>query len=335
MSHLRADTSRKRNMPKRLTSISFWLALLSINSSILYRTSNAFTITPNRNVFLSIQEEHLLARFRHSTVSHSTKISDLEPAVPQSTPTPNSDNNDDELSALDRELELLPLEQIKSRLLDLLTRMTGKSEEHEELTSLINAIEAKYEPVLTIDFFNMAVSGDWQLLFSTNMLNSMSANLRLSEMIQRIEPNGMSGNVTNIAQWDQRSDGVNFDISGTMNVHNTYTVGEQGAARMQMTLKNHAMQLNKGSKKPDMNNLPTLVGMIQNAMPSELFDPNGLGLDTTFLDGNLRIVRITANLNENSENTDIETVNEALKKQKYDGVRNIFIRKGSVKLRPV
>jgi len=50
-----------------------------------------------------------------------------------------------------------------------------------------------------------------------------------------------------------------------------------------------------------------LVGLLYNAIPTELFDPNQLGMDTTFLDVDLRIMRFTGD-------------------SKFEGVRNIFVR---------
>ena len=141
------------------------------------------------------------------------------------------------------------------------------------------------------------------------------------------------------ALWDHISEeGGSFDTFGTMNIINSYSIGNQGAARMQMSLLDHAIKLSRGSKLPSTDDIPKLVGLIHNAMPSELFDLNGLGLDTTFMDGNLRIVRLTANFGEqNDENVELDS--EAMKKKlellKYEGVRNIFIRKDSVEINPV
>lgn len=77
------------------------------------------------------------------------------------------------------EVDLLDTTQIKSRLLDLLPRMTGSSAEFKDVETLVNALEARYAPVQTLDFLNLAMSGDWQLLFSTNLSGGPKTNFRL------------------------------------------------------------------------------------------------------------------------------------------------------------
>jgi hypothetical protein len=54
--------------------------------------------------------------------------------------------------------------------------------------------------------------------------------------------------------------------------------------------------------------------MLHRAMPKEMFDPNDHAMDTTYLDGDLRIVRLTG--------------------PKFEGVRDIFMRRGSMEINP-
>lgn len=58
-----------------------------------------------------------------------------------------------------------------------------------------------------------------------------------------------------------------------------------------------------------------MKGLLHRAIPKEMFDPNGHAMDTTYLDADLRIVRLTG--------------------PNHEGVRNIFIRKGSITINPV
>lgn len=267
------------------------------------------------------------------------------PSTSESTPLPTeTEIPRDTTKIYEDEFASFSIEDIKSRLLDLLPRMTGTKEENELVSALVNSLEAKYEPVLTLEFFNMAQTGDWQLLFSTNMLGTPSATLRLRELVQKVEPNSlnsMQGEITNVALWDYAAEDFHFDASGTMNIKNSYSIGSNGAARMQMKLENHAIKLAKGSRLPSGDEVQTIVGMIHNTMPKELFDPNGLGMDTTFLDTNVRIVRLTANIAEEDgvlimeDGETEEDFMERRKLLKYEGVRNIFIRKNSVEIRPM
>jgi len=208
--------------------------------------------------------------------------------------------------------KLSSISEIKSRLIEIIPRCTGKREELETISVLVNALEEKYTPMLTLDFLNLAMEGDWQLLFTTNQLGIPLRNLRLRELYQRIEPNIASGRILNVAQWDlAENEPSNFDCTGTFTVQCSYKINPTG--RIILSLENHIL-------KPIGYNLPSdvpkLVSMLFKSMPNELFDPNQLGMDTTFLDENLRIVRMTGG------------------GETFEGVRNIFIRKGVVAIDP-
>lgn len=263
-----------------------------------------------------------------------------------------------------KELKDLSSSELKDRLVSLLSRSTGKQEENDEISEIVNALESAYSPVQTVDFFNMAMAGDWQLLFSTNRLGVPDAKLRLRELIQRIQPTDIKakhGNLTNIASWALANNGMHFDMYGTLSVKNEYELNSQGAARMEVSLRNHLIELGKGSKahKSVLNDIPDLLLTIRMAMPFELFDPNDMSMDTTYLDSDFRIVRFTAMgedlmmdtnsdihvdddgtaQTENHEQSNhIKSSIDEEKKQKLlmlDGVRNIFIRKGSRTINPV
>mmetsp|Transcript_47337 Transcript_47337/g.71652 ORF Transcript_47337/g.71652 Transcript_47337/m.71652 type:complete len:84 (-) Transcript_47337:288-539(-) len=81
---------------------------------------------------------------------------------------------------------------------------------------------------------------------------------------------------------------------------------------MIVDLNDHVIKLARGSKLP--SDVEGLVGMIHRAMPKEMFDPNGLAIDTTYIDGDLRIVRMSGS--------------------RHEGVRDILIRRGSMEVDP-
>lgn len=208
-------------------------------------------------------------------------------------------------------LESLKAEEIKEKLLDLLPRMMGTAEEFRCVEAYVNELEGRYTPVQTIDFLNLAMAGDWQLLFSTNLAGGPRPDFRLREMYQRIETDSFTGKVENQVLWDLADNAeMDFDTSGTFTVECKYDINQ--GARMVMELKDHVIKLAKGSAVP--KDVEGLVGKLHRAMPKELFDPNDHAMDTTYLDTNLRIVRMTGS--------------------RFEGVRNIFIRRGSMEVNP-
>eukprot|EP00584_Thalassiosira_punctigera_P002832 CAMPEP_0172531936 /NCGR_PEP_ID=MMETSP1067-20121228/5153_1 /TAXON_ID=265564 ORGANISM="Thalassiosira punctigera, Strain Tpunct2005C2" /NCGR_SAMPLE_ID=MMETSP1067 /ASSEMBLY_ACC=CAM_ASM_000444 /LENGTH=275 /DNA_ID=CAMNT_0013316379 /DNA_START=27 /DNA_END=854 /DNA_ORIENTATION=+ len=202
-------------------------------------------------------------------------------------------------------------DEAKSALIDLVPRMTGQDEEYRAVEFYVNMLENKYAPVQTIDFLNLAMAGDWQLLFSTNLMGRPNRKLRLRELVQKIEPDRFGGSVTNSAQWDYAEDGMTFDATGQFAVKCSYAINQ--GARMVVELDEHEVRPAKGSKIP--RDVPELVGLLHRAIPKEIFDPNGHAMDTTYLDADLRIARLTG--------------------PNHEGVRNIFMRKGSLEISPL
>ena len=210
------------------------------------------------------------------------------------------------------ELELSTLDtmEIKRRLLDLLPSMMGTAEEFKMVESYVNVLEDRYTPVQTLDFLNLAMAGEWQLLFSTNLSSGPKPNFRLRELFQRVNASSLEGIVENHAAWDLADDGSTFDSFGSFTAKCSYSINQ--GARMVLNLEDHVLELGKGSAVP--KDIETLIGLLHRAMPKELFDPNDHAMDTTYLDGDLRIVRMTG--------------------PRFEGVRDIFFRRGSMEINP-
>jgi len=203
-------------------------------------------------------------------------------------------------------------EEVKELLLDLLPRMTGTPEEFAVVESYVNALEDKFIAPQTLDFLNLAMAGEWQFLFTTNQLGRPSPSLRLTELIQKVNVNGLHGEVVNQASWDlsEEINGV-FDVRGGFSSSISYNINQ--GARMTIN-EDHdlVIKLGTGSKVP--SDPQGLVGLIHRAMPTEMFDASNLAMDTTYLDTDIRIVRFTGS--------------------RHEGVRNIFMRKGAIQINP-
>lgn len=70
--------------------------------------------------------------------------------------------------------------EVKKRLLDLLPRMTGAATEFREVETLVNTLEDRHKPVLTLDFLNLALAGEWDLLFSTSLSSRPRQTFRIT-----------------------------------------------------------------------------------------------------------------------------------------------------------
>jgi hypothetical protein len=69
------------------------------------------------------------------------------------------------------DLSTLSIFEVKDRLLHLLPRMKGGNEEFKLVETYVNVLEDKYSPPQTLDFLNLAMGGDWQLVRITRKKN--------------------------------------------------------------------------------------------------------------------------------------------------------------------
>lgn len=229
------------------------------------------------------------------------------PAAVRERPTEEKSKMDES-----EDIGTLSADEAKRALIELVPRMTGSDDDYRAVESYVNLLENKYSPVQTLDFLNLAMAGEWQLLFSTNLMGMPSRRLRLRELLQKIEADGFGGRLINTAMWDyaDEEEGT-FDANGNFAVKCSYVINQ--GARMVVDLEDHEIRPATGSKIP--GDVPGLVGLLHRAIPKEIFDPNGHAMDTTYLDADLRIVRLTG--------------------PNHEGVRNIFMRKGSLEIKPM
>jgi len=259
-----------------------WLELVPAASFVVFSVSNAERRSCDSRIFSSTVESSPRGFGKDAVKEKETDLSRLAPTA------------------------------VKEKLLDLLPRMTGQEEEYRWVERYVNVLEERYQPAQTLQFMNMALQGDWQLLFSTNLAGTPNPmKFRLRELVQTIECSKLEGIVTTQALWDLAEDADgNFDATGTFLSKCSYEINQ--GARMIMDLDEHILQPARGSKIP--SNFQGLVGLLHRSMPKELFDPSEHAMDTTYLDADLRIVRYTG--------------------PRFEGTRDIFIRASALEIDP-
>jgi hypothetical protein len=65
----------------------------------------------------------------------------------------------------------LSMMQVKTKLLDLLPKMMGTPDDFKLVETYVNALEDKYAPPQTLDFLNLAMGGDWQLVRTVRVID--------------------------------------------------------------------------------------------------------------------------------------------------------------------
>ncbi|KAL7556750.1 hypothetical protein ACA910_008086 [Epithemia clementina (nom. ined.)] len=215
----------------------------------------------------------------------------------------------------------MSLEEAKSELLALLPSMTGQAHEYRRVEILVNTLESLYQPVQTLDFWNLLQQGEWQLLFSTNMVNNQKTKgivnplvFRMRELYHTMQCAQRKGNWTTHVVWDLADEVPGrFDCTGTFTVQSSYEMAPQGSARFAWTLQDHVLQPAKGQKRLP-HDCQALVGLLYRAMPTQVFDPSNHSADTTYVDATLKILRYTG--------------------PQHEGVRDIWIRRGALQINP-
>jgi hypothetical protein len=114
--------------------------------------------------------------------------------------------------------ESLSLLECKVKLLELISRRKGENEDMKQIEALISTLEKRHTPILTLEFYNMAVGGMWKFIFSSEIyLRPFPRFLRLGEADQTIQLEGSRGNVTNTFCWELTQD-TSCKCSGTFSI---------------------------------------------------------------------------------------------------------------------
>ena len=187
---------------------------------------------------------------------------------------------------------------IKQDLRTLLSTMTGTASEYRAVETAVNQLEAAYQAMQTLDFWNLAQTGTWQLLFSTQLASSQASRpnpnqFRLREVSVGVVPTGTTGTWTTAAVWDYALGDTpsQFTCHGTFRITHDYVVTQGCRVALQVDQDQHTLRLAAGSDVPA--DVPALVAALHRGLPTELTDASGHAADTTYLDESLRIVRYT------------------------------------------
>ena len=221
------------------------------------------------------------------------------------------------------------VEGAKAKLMMICPNMTGKnSQENDLVEDLINFLEEEYKastPIQTVAFFDLAIGGTWELLMSTNMVGKTSKSPSESdellgvfddnELGMRLKlVNGLSQiidtekrQMVNEVEWEV--DGSQDCWHGKFSTVSRYDLVNQ-STRLITKLEEHVLDNKTKGRVPSGEVVNEIVSGLIDEMSIELFDPHNLSCDTTYVDGDIRIVRYTAGDGRNTS----------------EGVRNIFLR---------
>lgn len=164
---------------------------------------------------------------------------------------------------------------------------TFNSEENVKIESLINFLESKFSPIMTTPFLNLALSGEWNLLYSNTATKTEYKNLELNitQVLTPLTSDSFNGSLVNNIVWRLKNS-VDFIIgTGDFIVKSNYTVTPKGS--LEVRLYEHIL---KPVIVPD--DIEALVVSIQRSVPIELFDPDETIFYNTYVDPKLRITRV-------------------------------------------
>eukprot|EP00611_Tribonema_gayanum_P024198 TRINITY_DN5281_c0_g2_i1.p1 TRINITY_DN5281_c0_g2~~TRINITY_DN5281_c0_g2_i1.p1 ORF type:complete len:278 (-),score=54.85 TRINITY_DN5281_c0_g2_i1:932-1765(-) len=180
----------------------------------------------------------------------------------------------------------MPIDEAKAAALAL-----AHTKDSARLPDIVKSLEKQFssEPIHTVDFFNLAISGEWDVVHSTLYPKRAPAavvsseDLTVHSLRQTITPsdggNPRKGEITTAVEWELPEQG----ITGTFEVVAQYLTGDNSS--MKLTTTGHRLKPSSMPRDPQ-----GLVELLQRHMPFELFDPDEQAVFTTYVDHDMRIV---------------------------------------------
>ena len=165
---------------------------------------------------------------------------------------------------------------------------------------LVKVLKQNYVPSFTVEFMNLAMSGEWSHQYSNVLLRRADASLNY-RIVQKIIPedskigehegnseerlmetnNKVIGKCVNQVRWNVVDNQDNLNI-GELSVHANYTINSRGF--LNLNLLDHVMSVDELSLDPT-----DLVMAIQRSIPFQFFDPSNSMTQNVYIDPELRI----------------------------------------------
>jgi len=192
----------------------------------------------------------------------------------------------------------------RDELIGLLDAGVVDPPDHFRVDYLLQCLETSYTPIQTTSFFNFATEGSWELLYSNTLTPRASTSLEFT-VSQAISSSGAKGNFENTVHWKFLETANHRGCTGDLMVKGSFHLNSQG--NMVVQLDEHVLS----PVGPVPDNVEELVMTLQRSVPFESFDPDESIQQITYLDTELRIVRISGGGSGG----------------RFSAVKNIFIKK--------
>ena len=170
--------------------------------------------------------------------------------------------------------------------LELLDDSISDPPQHFRLTYLVGMLENSFKPIQTVEFFNYANDGEWELMYS-NILTPRRENDLGLIITQKLNSNPIhpsKGILENCIKYKYEKV-TNFE--GILAVNIDYEMNSKGG--LDLTLNEHVMTPHSKTTADEAQNI---ISHIQKSVPFDIFDPDASSLYTTYLDSRMRIIRI-------------------------------------------
>lgn len=190
----------------------------------------------------------------------------------------------------------------KQRLLRILPSFINLQSQSDKVLQLIQQLEKEAPLPATSAFTQLAVQGEWRLLFSSARTVPSRGQIRVRGITQTIAitPDPV---LINTVKWSLNT--RQHVVNAVLRVLCSYQF--VGPARMMVKLEDHQIRFvdnQDGVKSMTREALKDLVTDLQRTLPIELFDPSGL-IDVTCVQPDFRIARFVG--------------------KRLAGVRNVFV----------
>lgn len=194
----------------------------------------------------------------------------------------------------------------KHRLLKILDSLINLDSQHGKVEQLILQLESLNAKPITDMFTEMALSGEWKLVFSS-MRTKTDGNIRIRQIGQIFDTEKKT--LTNQVLWSFPSADGTDQIRAYLWVICEYKF--VGPGRLEVSISEHKVKILKredGAKHNVPKDMQSVINTLRQALPMDFFQPLGL-LDVSYIEPNFRLARFVG--------------------KRLAGVRNVFIRVGT------
>lgn len=192
-------------------------------------------------------------------------------------------------TASETESTVLSASAVKEELVGILEVLINDDEQVTRVRDCILNLESFKATPITPEFTEMALSGEWSLMFSSMRTRIVKNTVRIRKIFQRFDIDKKQ--LVNQVEWTFPDKTGIGEVQAVLNVICSYSF--VGPGRLNIKLEQHKMSIverSDGQPNELPDDLQAVIDEMRLALPVEFFDPSGLS-DITYIEPDFRVTK--------------------------------------------